>query len=130
MQQKVQLLNVNSIGQNMGEEIYSNTLFNNILRRVGKQIKNCSRHSLVIRNPNMCYLCNCEYAVVHVSEKKYQSHTHIQTVSNGMNMGLPPPYFSVLKIYIQRLSFQVFTMKTSETFQIWTKYVENKWEGN
>ena len=28
MQQKVHLLNVNSIGQNMGEEIYSNTLFN------------------------------------------------------------------------------------------------------
>ena len=27
MQQKVHLLNVNSIGQNMGEEIYSNTLF-------------------------------------------------------------------------------------------------------
>ena len=30
MQQKVQLLNVNSIGQNMGEEIYSNTLFNRL----------------------------------------------------------------------------------------------------
>ena len=28
MQQKVHLLNVNNIGQNMGEEIYSNTLFN------------------------------------------------------------------------------------------------------
>ena len=28
MQQNVHLLNVNSIGQNMGEEIYSNTLFN------------------------------------------------------------------------------------------------------
>ena len=27
MQQKVHLLNVNSIGQNMGEEICSNTLF-------------------------------------------------------------------------------------------------------
>ena len=27
MQQKVRILNVNSIGQNMGEEIYSNTLF-------------------------------------------------------------------------------------------------------
>ena len=30
MQQKMQLLNVNSIGQNMGEEIYSNTLFNRL----------------------------------------------------------------------------------------------------
>ena len=28
MQQNVHLLNVNNIGQNMGEEIYSNTLFN------------------------------------------------------------------------------------------------------
>ena len=27
IQQKVHLLNVNNIGQNMGEEIYSNTLF-------------------------------------------------------------------------------------------------------
>ena len=30
MQQKVHLLNVNYIGQNMGEEIYSNTLFNRL----------------------------------------------------------------------------------------------------
>ena len=30
MQQKVHLLNVNSIGQNMGEEIYINTLFNRL----------------------------------------------------------------------------------------------------
>ena len=30
MQQKVHLLYVNSIGQNMGEEIYSNTLFNRL----------------------------------------------------------------------------------------------------
>ena len=30
MQQKVHLLNVNSIGQNMGEEIYSNTLLNRL----------------------------------------------------------------------------------------------------
>ena len=30
MQQKVHLLNVNSISQNMGEEIYSNTLFNRL----------------------------------------------------------------------------------------------------
>ena len=70
--------------------------------------------------------------------KKYQSHTHILTISNGMNMSLPPPCFSVLKMYIQRLNYQVspmktseaFQMKTSEAFQIWTKCVENKWEGN
>ena len=43
---------------------------------------------------------------------------------------LPPPCFSVLKMYIQRLNYQVFPMKTSEAFQIWTKCVENKWEGN
>ena len=30
MQQKVHLLNVNNIGQNMWEEIYSNTLFNRL----------------------------------------------------------------------------------------------------
>ena len=30
MQQKVHLLNVNSIGQNMGDEIYSITLFNSL----------------------------------------------------------------------------------------------------
>ena len=30
VQQKVQLLNVNDIGQDMGEEIYSNTLFNRL----------------------------------------------------------------------------------------------------
>ena len=47
-----------------------------------------------------------------------------------MNMSLPPPCFSVLKMYIQRLNYQVFPMKTSEAFQIWTKCVENKWEGN
>ena len=35
-----------------------------------------------------------------------------------------------LKMYIQRLHYQVFPMKTSEAFQIWTKCVENKWEGN
>ena len=62
--------------------------------------------------------------------KKYQSHTHILTISNDMNMSLPPPCFSVLKMYIQRLNYQVFPMKTSEAFQIWTKCVENKWEGN
>ena len=38
--------------------------------------------------------------------------------------------FSVLKMYTQRLNYQVFPMNTSETFQIWTKCVENKWEGN
>ena len=52
------------------------------------------------------------------------------TISNGMNISLPPPCFSVLKMYIQRLNYQVFPMKTSEAFQIWTKRVENKWEGN
>ena len=45
-------------------------------------------------------------------------------------MSLPPPCFSVLKMHIQRLNYQVFSMKTSEAFQIWTKCVENKWEGN
>ena len=30
MQQKVHLLNVNNIGQNKGEEIYINTLFNRL----------------------------------------------------------------------------------------------------
>ena len=30
MQQKVHLLNVNNIGQDMGEKIYSNTLFNRL----------------------------------------------------------------------------------------------------
>ena len=47
-----------------------------------------------------------------------------------MNMSLPLPCFSVLKMYIQRLNYQVFPMKTSEAFQIWTKCVDNKWEGN
>ena len=51
-------------------------------------------------------------------------------ISNGMNMSLPPPCFSVLKMYIQRLNYQVFPMKASEAFQIWTKCVENKWEEN
>ena len=45
-------------------------------------------------------------------------------------MSLPPPCFTVLKMYIQRLNYQVFPMKTSQTLQIWTKCVENKWEGN
>ena len=46
-----------------------------------------------------------------------------------MNISLLPPCYSVLKMYIQRLNYQVFHMKTSEVFQIWTKRVENKWEG-
>ena len=62
--------------------------------------------------------------------KKYQSYTQILTISNGMNMSFPPPCFSILKMYIQRLNYQVFPMKTSEALQIWTKCVENKWEGN
>ena len=33
-------------------------------------------------------------------------------------------------MYIQRLNYQVIPTKTSEAFQIWTKCVENKWEGN
>ena len=45
-------------------------------------------------------------------------------------MSFLPPCFSVLKMYIQELNYQVVPMKTSEAFQIWTKRVENKWEGN
>ena len=63
-------------------------------------------------------------------KKKYQIHTHILSISNGMNMSLLPPCVSVLKMYIQRLDYQVFPMNTSEAFQIWTQCVENKWEGN
>ena len=59
----------------------------------------------------------------------FQNHTHILTISNGMNMSLLPSCLSVLKMYMQRLNYQVFPMKTSEAFQIWTKCVENKWEG-
>ena len=33
-------------------------------------------------------------------------------------------------MYIQRLNYQVFLMKTSRILQTWTKFVENKWEGN
>ena len=62
--------------------------------------------------------------------KKVPNHTHILTILNGMNISLPPPCFSVLKRYIHRLNFQVFPMNKSEAFQIWTKCVENKWEGN
>ena len=62
--------------------------------------------------------------------KKYQTHTHILTISNDMNISLPPSCFSVLKMYIQRLNYQIFLMKTSEVFQKWTKCVENKLEGN
>ena len=47
-----------------------------------------------------------------------------------MNMSLLPPCFSMLKMYIQRLNYQVLPMKTSEAFKIWTKCVENKSEGN
>ena len=60
----------------------------------------------------------------------FQSHTDKLDILNGMNMSLPLPCFSVLKMYIQRLNYQVFPMKTSEAFQIWTKCVENKWERN
>ena len=47
-----------------------------------------------------------------------------------MNMSLLPPFFSVLEMFIQILNYQVFPMKTNEAFWIWTKCVENKWEGN
>ena len=36
----------------------------------------------------------------------------------------------MLKMYIQRLNYQVLPMKASEAFKIYTKCVENKWEGN
>ena len=36
----------------------------------------------------------------------------------------------MLKMYIQRLNYQVLSMKASEAFKIWTQCVENKWEGN
>ena len=73
----------------------------------------------------MCYLYKCELAaVVGMFLKK------VLTISNGMNMSLLPSCFSLLKMYIQKLNYQVFPMKTTEAFQIWTKCVENKWEGN
>ena len=45
-------------------------------------------------------------------------------------MSLSPLCFSVLQMYIQKLNYQVFPMITGEAFQILTKCVENKWEGN
>ena len=57
-------------------------------------------------------------------------HTHILTISIGMNISLLPHCLSVLEMYIQRLNYQVFPMKTNDAFQIWTNCVENKWEGN
>ena len=78
----------------------------------------------------MCHLCNCELAAERHASEKSTKATHILTVPNGMTMSLPPPCFSVLKMYIQRLNYQVFPMKISEAFQIWTKCEENKWEGN
>ena len=47
-----------------------------------------------------------------------------------MNMSLLPPCFSILEMNLQRLNYQVFLIKTSKAFQIWTKCVENEWEGN
>ena len=61
---------------------------------------------------------------------KNQSHTNILTISNGMNMSLLPPCFSDLEMYIQKLNYQVYSTKTSKDFQISTKRVKNKWEGN
>ena len=61
----------------------------------------------------------------------FQNHTHILTISNGMNMSFLQSCFSVLKMYTQRLNYQVFPMETSEAFQIWKdKMRGNKWEGN
>ena len=68
----------------------------------------------------MCYLYKCEQAAVqHVS--KYQSYTLILTISNGMNMSLFPPCFSVLQMYIQ-----VFPMKTSRL----SRYEQHVWKIN
>ena len=47
-----------------------------------------------------------------------------------MNMSLLPHCFSVLEMAIQSLNYQVFPMKTSNAFWIWTKCDVNKWEGN
>ena len=58
--------------------------------------------------------------------KKCTKAVHIY----GMNMSLPPHCFSVLKMYIQRLNYQVIPMKTRKAFQIWTKCVVNKSEEN
>ena len=52
----------------------------------------------------------------------FQSHTDILDILNGMNMSLPPPCFSVLKMCIQRLNYQVFPMKTGEAF---SRYGQN-----
>ena len=62
--------------------------------------------------------------------KTVPKHAHILTISNDINMSLFHPCFSVLKMYIQSLNYQVFAMKTSEAFQIWTKCVINNSEGN
>ena len=48
------------------------------------------------------------------------------TISNGMNMSLPPPCFSVLKMYIQRLNYQVFPMKQVRL----SRYRQNVWKIN
>ena len=47
-----------------------------------------------------------------------------------MNISLLPPCFSILEMNLQRLNYQVFLMKASKAFQIWTKCVENEWKGN
>ena len=103
-----------------------------ILIRVGKQIKICSRHSSVTWSPNMCYLCKCEIC----STTCFWKSTKAININwlrlfqmTWLNMSLLPSCFSVLKMYIQRLYYQVFPMKTSQAFQIWTECVENKWEG-
>ena len=56
--------------------------------------------------------------------KKYQSHTHLLTISNGVNMSLFPPCFSVLEMYIQRLDNQFFPMKQV----LLSRYGQNVWK--
>ena len=36
---------------------------------------------------------------------------HTFTISNGMNMSLLPTCFYVLQVYMERLNYQVFTLK-------------------
>ena len=58
--------------------------------------------------------------------KKYQSHTYILTISNGMNMSLLPPSLSALKMCIQRLNYQAFPMKKVRL----SRYGQNVWKIN
>ena len=58
-------------------------------------------------------------------KEKYQRHTNIMTISNGMNMSFFHPVF-VLKMYIQRLNYQVFPMKQMRL----SRYGQNVWKIN